>query len=230
MEADQVHPALQPPEQTDESVGVALVIVQAREHRIFKANPTLAREVIFTDHVDDILHRPRLLHRHHLHPLVRERVVEADRQVAAGRIEVLPQVRQDTDRGKGYAFGAPAETPVGGQHLYGPQHVAEVVQWFAHSHKDGVRQSPRLVDGDKLGKDVRHWKVAVEALPPCHAEPASHPAAGLRGDTEGLPLLVGDHHRLDGIALPHRKKVFLRPVRRDMAGRKEASRLRNIPP
>ena len=129
---------------------MALVIVQSGEHGIFKAHTALACEVIFTDHVDHFLHRPRFLHRHHLRPFVRERVVEADGKVAAGRIEVLPQVRQDTDRGKGYAFGTPAETPVSRKHLDGLHHVAEVVKRLAHAHENGIGQIWRLVNGDKL--------------------------------------------------------------------------------
>lgn len=221
MEADEVDPALQPPEQPDKCVGMALVIVQSGEHGIFKAHTALACEVIFTDHVDHFLHRPRLLHRHHLRPFVRERVVEADGKVAAGRIEVLPQVRQDTDRGKGYAFGAPAETPVSRKHLDGLHHVAEVVKRLAHSHKDGVRQLRGLVDGDELGKDVRRGEIAVESLTSGHAEAAAHPAAGLRGDTEGLSVVIGNHHRLDGIALTHREKVFLRAVGGDLTSGRE---------
>ena len=54
----------------------------------------------------------------------------------------------------------------------------------------------------------------MESLPSCHAELAAHPAAGLRGDAEGLSVVIGNHHRLDGIALPHREKVFLRAVGR----------------
>lgn len=221
VEADQVDPALQSAKQPDKRVGVTLVIVQAGEHSIFKAHSALACEVIFTDHLDHFLHRPRLLHRHHLRPFVRERVVEADGEVAAGGFEVFPQVRKDSDGRKGDTLRAPAESPVGGQHLDRPHHIAEVVQRLAHSHKDGVRQLRGLVDGDELGKDVRHCEVAMESLPSCHAELAAHPAAGLRGDTEGLSVVIGNHHRLDGIALPHREKVFLRAVRRDLAGRRQ---------
>ena len=61
----------------------------------------------------------------------------------------------------------------------------------------------------------------MESLPSCHAELAAHPAAGLRGDAEGLSVVIGNHHRLDGIALPHREKVFLRAVGGDLTSGRE---------
>ena len=98
MEADKVHPAFQTLKESYQRVGMALCVVQAGEHGVFETHPALAGEVIFTDQVYHILGGPCLLDRHNRSPLLRERIMETDSQMAAGLVKITPEIRQDPDR------------------------------------------------------------------------------------------------------------------------------------
>ena len=82
METDEVDAAFQAAQQADQRVGVALVVIEPCEHRVFETHAALAAEVVLADERDDVPDVPGLLGRHQGEPFVGEGVVEADRQVA----------------------------------------------------------------------------------------------------------------------------------------------------
>ena len=61
METDQVHPAFEAPEQPRQGVGVAFVVVEAGEHRIFEAHAPLSAEIVASDKLKHLLQHPELL-------------------------------------------------------------------------------------------------------------------------------------------------------------------------
>ena len=103
VEADQVHPAFQTPEQADKGIGVTLVIIQALEHGIFEAHTPLAREIVLAQQLHYFPDVPGLLDRHHQGALLTEWIVETDGHMAAAAVQVLLQGRNDSDGGKGPA-------------------------------------------------------------------------------------------------------------------------------
>ena len=235
VEADQVHAALQTAQQTDQGVGVCDGIVHAGEHRIFETHAPLTRKIVLPQQVDNIGDRPGFLDGHQGGAFLRERIVQAHGDVAAGTVQETPECRQHPDGGDGDPLRAPCKTPGGRHHLDGTQQVLLVVERFAHPHEDGVGQVGGLVDGDKLRQDIGGGEVPVEPLPSGHAEGAAHPAAGLRRDTERPAVFIGNHHGLHralfqfGRAALHvgvqprcagtgdREKVLLRPVAGNLA-------------
>ena len=113
---------------------------------------------------------------------------------------------------KGYALGAPSESPGGGQNVDNAADAVPVVQGLSHAHEHGIGQFRSLVHLQELGEDLRRGEVAVPSPASGHAEAAAHAAALLGGDTERAAVLVGNHHGLHSGT--ERKEVFFRTVRR----------------
>ena len=217
VESDQVHAALQPAQQADEGVRVALVVVEAGEHRIFKTHAALAAEVVLADEIDDLADVPCLLRGHHFEALLRERIVEADRQVAPLLVEVAPERREDAYRAEGDALGAPGKAPRRRQDLDDFGDGIVVVQRLAHAHEDGVGEVACLVDAEELIENVRCVQLSVEAVAARHAELAAHLAPGLRADAEGFAILIRNHDRLDIVVFADLEEIFFGAVGGDGA-------------
>ena len=75
-----------------------LVIVPAREHSVLEAYPPLSGKIVFPYEREYLIQIVCLLDRHHLRPLVRERVVETDGKMAPGLIQVAAELRYYPDR------------------------------------------------------------------------------------------------------------------------------------
>ena len=179
MEPDQIDPAFHSFKKPDQSVSMTLGIVQSGEHGVFETHPPLASEVIFPDQVHHLLNGPSLLDRHYRNPLLWERIMETDSQMAACLVKIAPEIRQDPNSGKGDPFGAPTESPISRKDLNGIFHIDVIIKRFPHAHKDGVGEIRGLIDGYELRQDHSDGEIAMEALPPGHAELTSHPATGL---------------------------------------------------
>ena len=194
-----------PEVQAGQCVGVAAAVVDAGEHRVFETYAALSREIVLPDQVDDLADVPGLLDGHQGSAFFGERIVQAHGQMAAALIEEQFQLGQYADRREGYAFGTPAQPPVGGDDFQGGGHLRPVVERLAHAHEDGVGQVVRLIDAQQLGDDLPGGKLAVEAAAPRHAEAAVHLAADLGGDAGGRTrqtalravFVLGNHHGLD---------------------------------
>ena len=111
METYEIDPAFQPFEEAYQGIRVAFVVVETVEHCVLEAHPALAAEIVAAYEFQHIFQRESLLHGHHLQSLVRERVVEADRQVAALLIEILLQLRNHAYGAEGDALGTPGKAP-----------------------------------------------------------------------------------------------------------------------
>ena len=178
-----------------------LVIIPACEHCVLEADPSLPREIVSPYELENFVQIVCLLYRHHLRPFVRERIVKADCEMTSGLIQILLQLRNDPDRGQCNPLRTPAETPVRRQHLDRPPDIFIIVERLPHSHEYGPGKFRGLIDGYELGQDVRSGKIAVKALPACHAEAAAHLAARLGGDAQRFPVLVRNHHGFDAAGL-----------------------------
>ena len=150
MEADEIHAALQVPEQPDEFLRMFRGVVPAVENGVFKAHAALAAKVVLLEQADDFCFGPSLLYGHHLRPLLREGIVQADGQVALAFIQELLEPGHYADGTQSNAFGAPGQAPGGGEHLYHPFHMIPVVQRLSHSHKHGIGEFSRLLYGEVL--------------------------------------------------------------------------------
>ena len=209
-----------------------LVVIQSREHRVLETDTPLSRKIILPDQVQYAGKRIGLLDRHQGKPFLRERVMQADGQVAAGLVQETAQVRQHADRRKRNALRAPSKAPVRRQDINGATDIFIIVQRFAHAHEHDIGKVVGLRDAEQLVQDVAGGQMAVETLASCHAELAAHLAAGLGRDAERATVLVRNHHRLDGtffqpvigigpvqpvqMGTGYREKVFLRPVLRTL--------------
>jgi len=140
METNEVHTAFEAFEKADETVSMALVVVETGEHGIFETYTALASEVIFLDKVEHVFFAPCFLDRHDAGALLREWVVEADCEMALALVEIATEVRKDTDGRDCDALWAPAESPIGGQHGDGAHDVVVVVERLAHAHEHGIGQ------------------------------------------------------------------------------------------
>ena len=116
--------------------------------------------------------------------------------MAPAFVQISFQCRYHSYGGKGNAFRTPSETPFRSKHLYGPHDIFIIVQRLSHPHEDRVGQPVGLVYRQELGQYVRCGKMSVKSLPSRHAESASHPAAGLGGNTERRPVIVRNHYGL----------------------------------
>ena len=197
VETDEVNPAFQAPEQADEGVGVAFVVIPAGKHGVFEAHPALAGEVVAADEAHDVFFVPGLLNRHERCSFFGERIVQAHRQMAALPVEILLERGKQAYRAHRDALGTPAEAPGGGEDLQHFGYGGIVVQRLPHSHEYGVCEKLRRVDGDELVQDVVGGEVAVPALTAGHAEAATHLAAGLAAYAQGAAVVFRNHHRLD---------------------------------
>ena len=175
---------------------MAFGIVPAGEHRIFKTHAALTAEIVLADQVNYVPDVVGFLHRHQFCPLFRERVVQTDRQVAAGAVQEAFQGRQDADGAEGDTLRAPAETPGRRQHVDGLHHRIVIVQRLAHAHENSIGEVFRFVHGQELGQDIGNGQVPVKTLAAGHAKPAAHLAARLGGYAKGLAVRIRNHHRL----------------------------------
>ena len=179
-------------------------VIPAFEHRVFKAHPPLAREIVLLDEPHHFRNGPGLLYGHHLCALFRERIVQAHGQVALALVQKLFELGQHANGAEGNAFGAPGQAPGGGQDLYHPLHVVPVIQRLTHTHKYGIGKLLCLVNGKVLVQDVCRTQIAVETLSARHAELAAHLTTRLRTYTQRLPVIVRNHDGFD-------KRIFVMP-------------------
>ena len=181
-------------------IRLTLHSIHPGEHDVFEAHPPLSRKIILPYKGQCLTEREWLLHRHQLSPLLREGVMQAHCQMAGTLVHKTAQgrssrtgIRRHAYGRKGYALGAPSESPGGRQNVDDATDAVPVVQG-AHEH--GIGQFRSLVHLQELGKDLRGSQVAVPSAATSHAEAAAHTAALLGGDTERAAVLVGNHHGL----------------------------------
>ena len=93
-------------------------------------------------------------------------------------------------------------------------HVIKIIKRFANAHEDDIRDlAARLTLGVKhLIQHLRGLKAADQAADRGRAERAPLPAADLRGNADGVAVLVVHDDRLDGIAVAKLPEVLDRAV------------------
>ena len=195
VETDEVDAAPQSFEQSHQLGGVGYVVVEAFEHRVFEGDASLAEPVVFLQQAYDVGDGVGLLHWHHLGALVGEGIVQAHGHVDLRLVEQAAQHRGDAYGGDGDAVGAPAQAPVGGEHLERLADGVVVVQRLAHPHKDYVAQRLAFGDGENLVEYLGGCEAAVEALLAGDAKAAAHLASALAAYAERGAVAVGDVDR-----------------------------------
>src|SRR5699024_8349180 len=115
-----------------------------------------------------------------------------------------PDSRQDAAGGEADVPHADVQ-PLGMVHqLQEPEHVVQVVQGLADTHKDDVADILAAVQlGEQhLIQDLRGPQIPDLPTQGGGAEGAAHAAAHLAGDTYRVAVVVAHKHRLDAVAVP----------------------------
>ena len=171
-------------------------------------------EVVAAQQPDHIGHRIGPFHGHHSRSLGSERGMDAQGHVHLRAVEQLTYPFGAPYRRNGDALRAPCQSPWRRQYVDGADHGLKVVGRLAHPHEYHVGQLGRLVDREYLVDDLCGRQIAVESLPPGHAEGAVHAASGLRADAERRPVAVRYHHCLHVAVGRAAEEILHRPVGR----------------
>ena len=212
MESDQVDAALDAGQNSGEFLHVARGVVEPAEDDIFERDAALSTKVSFADHFDDVVQRVGDLHGHQLQALFGEGGVQADGQMRLAFVQKADKAGKNTDRRNRDATRAHGIAPVGGQDLNAFKHFIEVVERLSHAHVDDIGDLLPLRNAADLVDDFTGSELPLEPLFPCHAKQATHFTAHLRGDADSLPLLEGDHGRLDKVFVLGGEEIFFGSV------------------
>ncbi len=155
------------------------VVVHSPEHYVFKRQAALVGEIIVAQQLYHIFDWHCLLHRHQRRAFCRVGGVDGYGYMHLCGLDQGLQLLDFADGADSYAFRAPGQPPRSGQYLDCVKHRLQVVERFAHAHEHQVGERLAFRDGEYLVHDVGRREVAVETLPPCHAERAVHLASGL---------------------------------------------------
>ena len=93
--------------------------------------------------------------------------------------------------------------------------VVEVIQWFADAHQDNVgdRQAGIQLGKKHLIKKLRRLQPPDKAADGRRAELAAHRASDLRGDADGVAVVVLHDDGFDAVAVTQLPEIFDRPVK-----------------
>ena len=92
--------------------------------------------------------------------------------------------------------------------LGGSHDSVQVVERFALTHKDHVRQAVPLWQRVDLVQDVCGSQIPLESLPSCHAEAASHATSHLTAHAKSPPVAIRDVDRFHPLAVQGGEQVF----------------------
>ena len=204
---------------------------------------------VFVNRFQKFFDRPSLVHRHHGRTIFVVRAVEAYGE-AAGRVPVheFLDLRDDTRSAHGHALCAHVEKFLVVQRTADAVDVLEVVERFAHAHKDDIRHLGRAaffvheavvlqvpVDVDNFFENFACFEVTREAHFCGAAESAVHGAADLGRNANGIASVCRDHHGFDMVTVFGLKKPLYRSIDRNRTlvfrgqGRCSPSRRKNAP-
>ena len=121
--------------------------------------------------------------------------------------------------GEGDVAFRDAETVRGGHFVEEPHHVVVVVEGLAAPHQDDIRYGAGLhaaalrgIDRDHLAQDLRKSEVAHQSVGTRRAERAMHPAPHLRGDAEGVAVVMGHEDALNEVVVREGEKILFAAV------------------
>ena len=139
VESDEVYAAVEALEQMHKFLGVCRGVVESVEDDVLERQPSLVREVVVAQQVDDIGYRHTPLGGHELGSLLRERRVQTDGHVALALVEEALQLSFHANTADGYALRTPCVAVRGCKNARCAQYVVEVVHRLALAHEYDVR-------------------------------------------------------------------------------------------
>ena len=191
--------------------GVFRMIVHASHQAVLKGKPpSRLFKVIGTG----VQHLGKLIfpgNRHQLLPfLLGGRVKgqsQCDRQIL---VRQLPDPRRDAAGGYGNIPLAEMQSMLIGKNPDKPDQIVIIIQWLSgpHRHHIGHSLTGVLLNLIDLIQHFRSLKIPYKTADGRSAEPAAHPAACLRRDTDRIAVVIPHQHAFDHIAVRQAEQIL----------------------
>ena len=202
-----VHAAQPVPQLACTGVGV----VDAADERILKRNAPAGRLKIVAACLQELLHRIDTRHGHGLRTDRIVRRVQRNRQIhrQSALCQFIDFGNDAAGRERDMTH-ADMQSLLAAGEMQKPNHVVKVVERLPHSHQHHIGDAHAFVALRRfdLCQHFRGGQAPRKAAFARCAEGATHLAAHLRGDADGISMVIGHQHSLNTFAVVKRKKVL----------------------